>query len=215
MSKKVTFTLAPEIVGDATEALLLGDFNNWDINDGIGLKVQKDGSLKATVTLEPGKTYQYRYFLNDGRWVNDANADYYIFDHTYHVDNCVISVPDAEEPASIKADAAAPAKKAAKTEKAAKPKPAAKTKESTPAKDDLTKIEGVGKKIAELLVAENIVTFKDLSKTTAKKLTAILEAAGSKFKVHNPTTWPQQAKLAAAGKWDELKALQAELKGGK
>jgi hypothetical protein len=33
--------------------------------------------------------------------------------------------------------------------------------------------------------------------------------------MHTPTTWPQQAKLAADGKWDELKKLQDELKGGK
>ena len=28
-------------------------------------------------------------------------------------------------------------------------------------------------------------------------------------------TWPEQAKLAAAGDWDGLKKLQDELKGGK
>ena len=31
----------------------------------------------------------------------------------------------------------------------------------------------------------------------------------------SPETWPQQAQLAADGKWDELKALQDELDGGK
>ena len=29
MAKKITFSLAPEIVADATEGILLGDFNNW------------------------------------------------------------------------------------------------------------------------------------------------------------------------------------------
>jgi hypothetical protein len=33
--------------------------------------------------------------------------------------------------------------------------------------------------------------------------------------MHDPTTWPAQAKLAAAGKWDELKAMQDNLKGGR
>lgn len=220
MSKKVTFTLAPEIIGEATEAVLLGDFNNWDINEGIGLKVQKDGSLKATLSLEPGKTYQYRYFLNDGRWVNDANADYYVFDHTYHVDNCVIAIPGQDNSTEKTVKQVVPEKtpkvaKAVKTEKVARPKAEAKTKKAAPVKDDLTKIEGIGKKIAELLAAENINSFKDLSKASIASLTAILEAAGNKFKVHNPGTWPKQAKLAAAGKMDELKALQAELKGGK
>jgi len=33
--------------------------------------------------------------------------------------------------------------------------------------------------------------------------------------MHDPTTWPQQADLAANGKWDELKVLQDELNGGR
>ena len=90
---KVKFILTPEIVGDATDALLLGDFNNWDPNAGIGLKVQKDGTLAATVALEPGKTYQYRYFLSDGRWVNDANATQYAFDDTLFCKNVLRTIP--------------------------------------------------------------------------------------------------------------------------
>lgn len=214
MSKKVTFTLTPEIIGDATEALLLGDFNKWDFNEGTRLKVQKDGSLKATLALEPGKTYQYRYLLNNGRWVNDANADYYVFDHIHQVDNCVIAIPVTEKPVG-KATKQSATEKTGKSVKAAKPKAEAKTKAAAPAKDDLTKIEGIGKKIAELLAAENIISYKDLSKASVSKLTGILEAAGSKFKVHNPASWPRQAKLAAAGKFEELGVLQAELKGGK
>ncbi len=95
MAKKITFSLAPEIVADASEGLLLGDFNNWLHEEGIKLKKQKDGSLKATVSLEPG-VYQYRYILNDGRWVNDGNANSYSFNGEYGVDNCVISVPFEE-----------------------------------------------------------------------------------------------------------------------
>ena len=43
----------------------------------------------------------------------------------------------------------------------------------------------------------------------------ILDAAGSKFNMHNPATWPKQAKLAAAAKWEELDLLQQQLKVGK
>lgn len=204
---KVKFILTPEIVGDATDALLLGDFNNWDPNAGIGLKVQKDGTLAATVTLEPGKTYQYRYFLSDGRWVNDANAAQYAFDAVFHIDNCVITVP-AEEVKAVKAEKAAKAPKVVKAEKAPKAGKAPKA-------DDLTKIEGIGKKIAELLKAAEITSFASLSKATPKKLKEILDAAGPKFNVHEPASWPKQAKLAAAAKWDELSTLQDSLKGGK
>jgi predicted flap endonuclease-1-like 5' DNA nuclease len=206
MTKKITFTLPAEVVAEATTGLLLGEFNNWDHNAGLSLKKQKDGSMKATAALEAGKTYQYRYLLNDGRWVNDHTAEHYVPVMGYQVENCVISIPEAEAKA-VKPVKAAPAK--AKTP--AKPKA-----EAAPATaDDLTKIEGIGAKIAELLAAENINTFAVLGKSTAKKLKSILDAAGSKFQMHNPGTWPKQAKLAAAGKWEELAKLQDELKGGK
>jgi len=199
MEKKVTFSLSAAIVGEATSAILLGEFNNWDANNGITLKKQKDGSLKATASLEAGKSYQYRYLLNDGRWVNDERAENYVHASGFAVENCVITVAEDEETVKPKKE-----KKAAKAEK---------IEDTTP--DDLTKIEGIGKKITELLVAENIVSFKDLSKASGKKLKGILEAAGGKFKVHDPASWPKQAKLAAAGKWAELEELQQELTGGK
>ena len=198
MTTKVTFTLSSDVVAEATAGLLLGDFNNWDYRNGINLKKQKDGSMKASTTLEGGRTYQYRYLLNDGRWVNDQNAENFVPVEGLYVENCVIAVPAAEAKAS----------KAKKTTTKAK----VVTDEVS---DDLIKIEGIGKKINELLAAENITTFKELSKLSAKKIKEILEAAGSKFSMHDPTSWPKQAKLAAAGKWDELDELQKELKAGK
>ncbi len=92
MAQKITFTVSAEIVDNASSGILLGDFNNWDFEQGIALKQQKDGSLKTTVTLESG-TYQYRYFLSDGRWVNDGNAEAYVYSEGFFVDNCVITVP--------------------------------------------------------------------------------------------------------------------------
>lgn len=80
-------------------------------------------------------------------------------------------------------------------------------------KDDLAAgIEGIGPKIEECLNAAGIVTFKQLSQTPVDKLRKIL--AEAKFP-GDPTTWPEQAKLAAEGKMDELKKLQDELQGGR
>ncbi|WP_278245847.1 helix-hairpin-helix domain-containing protein [Solilutibacter tolerans] len=76
-------------------------------------------------------------------------------------------------------------------------------------------MEGVGPKIAEVLTEAGIASFQDLANTDAAKLREILDAAGSQFASHDPTTWPQQAELAATGKMDELKALQDELQGGR
>jgi len=81
--------------------------------------------------------------------------------------------------------------------------------------DDLKKVEGIGPKIAELLNNAGITTFAQLAKTDAEKIKGILSDAGSRYKMHNPTTWPKQAELAAEGKWDELKKWQDELDGGK
>ena len=98
--------------------------------------------------------------------------------------------------------------------KAKKPGSVAKGKKEI-VKDDLTKVEGIGTKIEELLNRSGISSYKQLSKSTIKKLKQVLEDAGSKFSMHNPGTWPKQAKLAADGKWEELTAWQKELKGGK
>ncbi|MBT8324193.1 MAG: 50S ribosomal protein L21 [Winogradskyella sp.] len=91
--------------------------------------------------------------------------------------------------------------------------PKATTKKASAKKaDDLKKIEGIGPKIAETLVAAGISTFADLSKTKPAKISEIIEGVRGN---HVPDTWPEQAKLAADGKWDELKALQDKLDGGK
>ena len=99
---KVKVTLSAEVVGEATSGLLLGEFNNWDYNDGIDLQKQKDGSMTATASLEPGKRYEYRYLLNDGRWVNDHSAEHYVHISGFHVENCVIIVAEETKKAPAK-----------------------------------------------------------------------------------------------------------------
>ncbi|WP_460685122.1 helix-hairpin-helix domain-containing protein [Niabella aquatica] len=202
--KKITFTLPAEALGTATEAFLLGDFNEWNLDKGISLSVQPDGSLAASVDLEPGKTYEYRFLLNNGTWINDWAAEQYVHNAVFGVENSVISVP--AEKATVKKTKTVAPKKETKAKKEAN---------TVTVKEDLTKIEGIGSKIAKLLEAEGISTFAGLGKTTGKKLKTILEAAGPKFQLHDPASWPKQAKLAAAGKWDELAALQEKLVGGK
>ncbi|NOZ34639.1 MAG: 50S ribosomal protein L21 [Chlorobi bacterium] len=82
--------------------------------------------------------------------------------------------------------------------------------------DKLTKIEGIGPKIAGILAEAGIDTFKKLSTSKADKISEILVAAGGNaYNRFDPATWPEQAKLAADSKWDELQKLQDELNGGK
>ena len=82
-------------------------------------------------------------------------------------------------------------------------------------KDDLKKIEGIGPKIESLLNKEGIFTFQDLSNARRSRLVNILTEAGKRYKMHDPSTWSEQAELAANGDWDQLKVLQDELDGGK
>jgi predicted flap endonuclease-1-like 5' DNA nuclease len=80
--------------------------------------------------------------------------------------------------------------------------------------DDLTIIEGIGEKISALLQANGINTFTRLATIEPGQIEQLLRQAGFS-NIANPATWAEQARLAADGKWDELKALQAELKGGR
>jgi DNA-directed RNA polymerase subunit beta' len=81
--------------------------------------------------------------------------------------------------------------------------------------DDLTKIEGIGPKICELLIAAGISTFGKLSETAPEAIKDVLAAEGGLMAAHDPTTWPDQAKLAASGQWEELQKWQDELDGGR
>lgn len=82
-------------------------------------------------------------------------------------------------------------------------------------KDNLKVIEGVGPKIEKLLNEAGIYTFGQLEKADTTRLQEVLKTAGPRFKMHNPTTWTQQAALAASGDMEALKTLQNQLKGGK
>jgi predicted flap endonuclease-1-like 5' DNA nuclease len=81
--------------------------------------------------------------------------------------------------------------------------------------NDLKIIEGIGPKIEGLLNAAGIKTWVQLADAPTDKLREILAAAGDRYRMHQPDTWPQQARLAADGKWDELEKLQVYLDGGK
>jgi len=87
------------------------------------------------------------------------------------------------------------------------PKPVASSES-----DDLTKVEGIGPKIAETLTEAGVATFTELATKTPEEISEMItDVRGS----HVTDTWPEQAKLASQGKWDELKKWQDELDGGK
>ena len=84
--------------------------------------------------------------------------------------------------------------------------------EGTPA-DDLTRIAGIGPKISNVLQGAGISTYAQLAVSDADWLRHVLDKSG--IRLADPGTWPEQARLAAAGDWDALKRLQGQLKGGR
>ncbi len=108
-------------------------------------------------------------------------------------------------PAIVEAIATAPAEK-----KAAAPK-----KEKGPKLDDLKIVEGIGPKIETLLKEGGISTWAELAAASEDRLKEILDAAGPRYQIHDPSTWPAQSKFAEEGKWDELKEYQDMLTGGR
>jgi large subunit ribosomal protein L21 len=112
----------------------------------------------------------------------------------------------------IESIATSGAKKAAPKKEAVKAAPKAEAKKTAPKADDLKKVEGIGPKIAATLAEAGITTFAELANTEASKIAEIIAGVRGN---HVTDTWPAQAKLAAEGKWDELKKWQDELDGGK
>ena len=119
-----------------------------------------------------------------------------------------VAVEDvAEEEAAVEAEAA--------PEASAEKKAAAPKKEKGPKLDDLKIVEGVGPKIETLLKEGGISTWAELAAASEERLKEILDAAGPRYQIHDPSTWPAQAKFAVDGQWDELKEYQDMLTGGR
>jgi len=208
---KVTFEVPVDRLGKGRDVRVLGTFNGWSWDKGLTMKNGK-GAYKADINLAPGE-YQFRYLVDNQEWKNDWEAQGYVASG-HNSDNCVFTLDEvaaAKKPAAKKAAKPA-AKKAAKPAAKKTAKPAAK--KSAGKADDLKRIEGIGPKIAGLLNDAGIATFSDLGSASRKKLADVLTGAGARFRLAKPDTWQQQAKLAAAGKFDALKKLQDELKGG-
>jgi predicted flap endonuclease-1-like 5' DNA nuclease len=209
---KVTFTLPTDAIETALEIRVLGDFNDWNWDQGTVMKESK-AEYKAVLELATGQDYEFRYVAADGAWENDWAADAYVPSPYTGIENSVVSVAAAVAKA-VKGKGEAAPKSKPKTKATSDVKKVA-TKATKTTKDNLKLIEGIGPKIAQILNEKGILTFTDLSKAKITFLKDVLAGAGSRFKMHDPSTWAEQAKLAAAGEKEKLAQLQAELKGGK
>jgi len=71
---KVTFSVEAK---EATEASVIGDFNNWNQEDGALSKL-KNGTFKGVFNIEKDASYGFKYII-DGAFVNDAQADSFLW----------------------------------------------------------------------------------------------------------------------------------------
>ncbi|MCR4285063.1 MAG: hypothetical protein NUV97_03420 [archaeon] len=162
---------------------------------------------KSANQIEKNVSASFGYVKKDMLMLNDAFSD--LHDKMQH-----LSMNHAgllEEIGRLRAKIASLEGKRAPSKKIVKK---IVVKKSPNKKEDLTKVEGIGPAIKNLLWKNKIDTYKILGDKTPEELRAILDRAGPKFQMHNPSTWPRQARMAAAGEWKELKELQDKLKGG-
>ncbi len=176
-------------------------------NDGsvtVGAPAIKGAAVTAKITehLKGDKVIVFKKKRRKGYKKKNGHRQYLT---SIKIDSILATGAKASKPAKEKA---APKKEEAKAAAPAAKAAAPKAKGG----DDLKKIEGVGPKIASTLAEAGIDTFAKLADSTPEKISEIIaEVRGS----HVTDTWPAQAKMAAEGKWDELKKWQDELDGGK
>ncbi len=121
---EVTFRM-PALEG-VTALSVSGDFNGWSTT-ATPLSRQADGSWTATLVLEGGRSYRYRYRDGEGRWHNDWQADAYV-PNDFGSDDSVLIVAAPEPGTAPRAEASSrkPAAKKPAAGKQAPKKPAAK-----------------------------------------------------------------------------------------
>lgn len=144
-------------------------------------------------------------------------------------DNSALTKRLEIENAKLKADLEACKKRVVATEMP-KPKPIALRTTSVPSfdakaakaalgkkvqKDDLKIVEGIGPKIQELFHNFDIKTWKSLSETSANTCQKVLDSGGKRYRIHDPASWPMQAKMAYEGHWEQLHEWQEKHRAGK
>lgn len=84
---KVTFTVDAK---DATNASVVGDFNNWNPAEGELSKL-KNGTFKGVFDLPKDASYEFKYIV-DGEYVNDEEADSLKWNEFAGTENGVLNV---------------------------------------------------------------------------------------------------------------------------
>ncbi len=90
-SCNVTFVIQAEQAEGVQTAFVAGDFNNWS-RSATPMKKTSEGGFEASVKLDAGREFHFRYLLDDTRWDNDWHADKYVQSPFRDADNSVVIV---------------------------------------------------------------------------------------------------------------------------
>ncbi len=71
----VTFTMPAEVSAGAVH--LCGEFNGWN-EENLPLLRRRNGRFSRSVPLPAGRSYRFRYLIDNHRWENDGAADDYV-----------------------------------------------------------------------------------------------------------------------------------------
>jgi 1,4-alpha-glucan branching enzyme len=88
---RVRFKVQKKVIGTAEKVNLVGEFNDWDERAGT-MKKLKSGDFSAVLDLELDRSYQFRYLVDDSRWINDDKADVYLPSPFQGEENSVITI---------------------------------------------------------------------------------------------------------------------------
>ncbi len=88
---KVTFRLPKNAAPDAKTVHIVGEFNGWSTVK-TPMRRLKNGEFTVVIELVPGRSYQFRYLIDQNRWENDWKADEYVKSDFGDCENSVVAV---------------------------------------------------------------------------------------------------------------------------
>ena len=84
---RVALGFYTEAMPEAESVQIVGSFDGWRA---LPMRRLKNGRFMTMRYLKAGERFEFRYLVDYGRWINDAEADSYT-PNPYGSDNCVVT----------------------------------------------------------------------------------------------------------------------------
>jgi 1,4-alpha-glucan branching enzyme len=79
---------------------VVGEFNDWDTTATPMVHLRPDAEWSATVVLDAGQRYRFRYLLDGKQWLNDWYADDHE-DNAFGPSDSVVDLSDFGAPSFV------------------------------------------------------------------------------------------------------------------